>query len=110
MKLYTYFRSSCSYRVRIALEWKGLAWQGIALQLRRGDQREPAHLARNPQGLVPTLVDGEVVVSQSLAILEYLEECYPASPLLPPDPAGRARVRQLALAVACEPRWSGSDL
>jgi maleylpyruvate isomerase len=102
MKLYTYFRSSAAWRVRIALAWKGLAYEPVFVHLRRGEQTRPEYLARNPQGLVPLLVDGDVEIAQSLAILEYLEEKWPAPPLLPADPAGRARVRQLALVVACE--------
>ena len=102
MKLHTYFRSSCSYRVRIALHWKGLPFESGFVHLRRGEQRQGEGLARNPQGLGPTLEDGELVVSQSLAILEYLEEQYPDPPLLPKQPAERARVRQIAQAIACE--------
>ncbi len=102
MKLYTYFRSSCSYRVRIALGVKGLAWENAFVHLRRGEQRSAELLALNPQGLVPTLVDGDTVLGQSLAILEYLEERHPEPPLLPAGAAERARVRQLAALVACE--------
>ena len=102
MKLYTYFRSSAAYRVRIALELKGVAREDVFVHLRRGEQREPDYRELNPQGLVPTLCDGDTAIGQSLAILEYLEEKHPEPPLLPKDPAGRARVRQLALAVACD--------
>lgn len=102
MKLHTYFRSSCSFRVRIALHYKGLPWDDAFVHLRRGDQRAAAFLARNPQGLVPTLEDEGLVISQSLAILEYLEERYPDPPLLPGGAGARARVRQLACAVACD--------
>jgi len=102
MKLHTYFRSSCSYRVRIALHWKGLPFESDFVHLVRGEQRRDERLAVNPQGLVPTLEDGELVLSQSVAILEYLEEQYPDPPLLPEQPAGRARVRQIAQAIACE--------
>jgi len=73
MKLYTYYRSSCAYRVRIGLELKGLVYERLPVHLRRGEQRSAEHLERNPQGLVPTLVDGDAALSQSLAILEYLE-------------------------------------
>jgi maleylpyruvate isomerase len=102
MKLYTYFRSSAAWRVRIALAWKALPYEPVFVHLRRGEQTRREYLARNPQGLVPFLVDGDVEIGQSLAILEYLEEKWPEPPLLPRDAAGRARVRQLALAVACE--------
>ena len=102
MKLYTYFRSSCSYRVRIGLGLKGLSFESVPVHLRHGEQRSPEHLERNPQGLVPTLIDGDAVLSQSLAILEYLDERYPEPPLLPGSPADRARTRQIAFAVACD--------
>ncbi len=102
MKLYGFFRSSAAYRVRIALNLKGIAGEQEFRHLRRGEQRQPEYLALNPQGLVPTLVDGETVIGQSLAIVEYLEEIRPEPPLLPNDPAGRARVRQLAEIVACD--------
>ncbi len=102
MKLYTYFRSSAAWRVRIALAWKGLAYEPVFVHLARGEHTRPEYLARNPQGLIPLLVDGDVEIAQSLAILEYLEEKHPAPPLLPRDAAGRARARQLALAIACE--------
>ncbi|MCZ6523554.1 MAG: maleylacetoacetate isomerase, partial [Alphaproteobacteria bacterium] len=99
---YDFFRSSAAYRVRIALNLKGLEAERAFVHLRRGEQFEEAYLRLNPQGVVPTLIDGEVVIGQSLAILEYLEETRPLPPLLPADPVGRARVRQLALIVACE--------
>lgn len=102
LQLADYARSSAAWRVRIALAWKGLDWDTEPVDLRRGEQRDPEHLARNAQGLVPTLRDGEFVLSQSLAILEYLEETRPEPPLLPSQPADRARVRQLALLVACD--------
>lgn len=102
MKLYGYFRSSAAYRVRIALNLKGLACEQEFRRLRRDEHRQPDYLALNPQGLVPTLVDGKTVIGQSLAIVEYLEEMRPEPPLLPDDPAGRARVRQLAQIVACD--------
>jgi maleylpyruvate isomerase len=102
VKLYTYYRSSAAYRVRIALNLKGIGYEAIPVHLRRGEQRAGDYRAINPQGLVPTLADGETVIAQSLAIIEYLEETHPEPPLLPADPAGRARVRQLALLVACE--------
>jgi maleylacetoacetate isomerase len=103
MKLYDYFRSSAAYRVRIALNVKGLAPERAFVHLRRGAQRDDDYLALNPQGLVPSLVtDGGEVLTQSLAIIEWLDETHPAPPLLPSDPAGRARVRSLALAIACD--------
>ena len=103
MKLFDYFRSSAAYRVRIALNLKDVAPERAFVHLRRGAHREDEYLALNPQGLVPSLVtdDGDVL-TQSVAILEWLDESYPKPPLLPTDHAGRARVRSLALAVACD--------
>ncbi|WP_355660534.1 maleylacetoacetate isomerase [Halomonas salifodinae] len=101
--LYGYFRSSAAYRVRIALNLKGLAHDQAPVNLVKGEQRGEEYLARNPQGLVPALVtDDGVRLTQSLAICEYLDERYPDPALLPADAAGRARVRALAQAVACE--------
>ncbi|MCS6924302.1 MAG: maleylacetoacetate isomerase [Candidatus Binatia bacterium] len=104
MKLYNFFRSSASYRVRIALNLKGVSYQYIPIHLRRsgGEHHTPAYRAMNPQELVPTLEDGGRFFTQSLAIIEYLEERYPEPPLLPRDPADRATVRSMALGVACE--------
>ena len=104
MKLYTFFRSSASYRVRIALNLKGLGYEQLPIHLRRGggEQLKPEYKAVNPQALVPTLEDGGYKLTQSLAIIEYLEERYPRPPLLPREPADRALVRAMALAVACE--------
>jgi maleylacetoacetate isomerase len=103
MKLYDYFRSSAAYRVRIALNLKGVAPERAFVHLRRGAQRDDDYLAMNPQGLVPSLVtDAGDVLTQSLAIVEWLDETHPKPPLLPPDAAGRARVRALALAIACD--------
>ena len=102
MKLYTYFRSSAAYRVRIALNLKGLAYGSIPVNLSPGEHRRPEYLALNPQGLVPALEDGGVLIGQSLAILEYLEETQPQPQLLPRAPADRARVRSLALCIACD--------
>ena len=103
MKLHGYFRSSASYRVRIALNLKGLRADQFSHHLRKGEQRAPAFLAINPQGLVPALQDDEgAVLTQSLAIIEWLEETHPEPPLLPKDPLRRARVRAFALAVACD--------
>ncbi len=102
-KLYGYFRSSAAYRVRIALNLKGLDYAQVPVNLVKGEQRDEANLARNPQGLVPILeTDEGVQLSQSLAICEYLEERHPEPALLPADPEGRARVRSLAQLVACE--------
>ncbi len=103
MKLFDYFRSSAAYRVRIALNLKGIAPERAFVHLRRGAHREDDYLALNPQGLVPSLVtDDGAVLTQSLAILEWLDETCPLPRLLPADPAGRARVRSLALAIACD--------
>lgn len=102
MKLYTYFRSSASFRLRIALGLKGLDWQPAYVHLPKGEQRAPGYLAINPQGLLPALeTDGEVL-TQSLAILEWLDETHPEPPFLPADPLARARVRAMALTIACE--------
>ena len=104
ISLYTYWRSTAAYRVRIALNLKGMEYTSVPVHLLRdgGEQKAPAFLARNPQGLVPVLSVGEDNISQSLAIVEYLEETTPEPPLLPADPAGRARVRGLAMAIACD--------
>jgi maleylacetoacetate isomerase len=102
MKLYGYFRSSAAFRVRIALSLKKLDYDNAFIHLRRGDQSQPEFLGLNPQGLVPALEIDEQLLTQSLAIIEYLDETHPEPPLLPPDPAGRARVRALAAIVACD--------
>jgi len=102
MKLHNFHRSSASFRVRIALNVKGLDYEYVPVNLMRGESHSSAYEQLNPQGIVPTLDDGGRVIQQSLAICEYLEEKYPTPPLLPRDPGERARVRALALAVACE--------
>ena len=103
MKLHGYFRSSASYRVRIALNLKGLSAEQLSHHLRKGEQRDPAFLALNPQGLVPALQDDTgAVLTQSLAIIEWLEETHPAPALLPKDPLRRAHVRAFAQAIACD--------
>ncbi|WP_372022717.1 maleylacetoacetate isomerase (plasmid) [Tistrella mobilis] len=103
MKVYGYFRSSASYRLRIALNLKGLAPEQAFVHLRRDEQRAPDYLALNPEGLVPALVtdDGQVL-TQSLAIIEWLDERFPLPRLLPEDADGRAQVRAIALAIACD--------
>lgn len=102
MKLYTYFRSSAAFRVRIALNLKQLAYQSQYVHLPKGEHQRAEYTAIDPQGLLPTLsVDG-AALTQSLAIVEYLEETHPLPPLLPRDARGRARVRSLSLLVACE--------
>lgn len=102
--LHTYWRSSAAYRVRIGLNLKGLPWQAHPVHLVRdgGEQHADAYRALNPQQLVPTLVHDGQVLTQSLAILEYLDEAFPSLPLLPADVHGRARVRALAQLVACD--------
>jgi maleylpyruvate isomerase len=104
MKLFGYFRSSAAYRVRIALNLKGLDYERAYVHLTRGggEQFAPEYRALNPQSLVPVLQDGEATLTQSLAIIEYLDEMYPRPPLLPLDALERARIRSLALAIACE--------
>jgi maleylpyruvate isomerase len=102
MKLHGYFRSSAAFRVRIALNLKGIAYDAAYVHLAKGEHRAPAYGALNPQALVPTLEDAGQLLTQSLAIIEYLEETHPQPALLPKDAAGRARVRSLALLVACE--------
>lgn len=101
--LYGYWRSSAAYRVRIGLNLKGLAYRQVSVHLLRegGEQHADAYRALNPQGLVPLLVQGELRIAQSLAILEYLDEVF-ARPLLPAEPGQRAQVRALALHIACD--------
>lgn len=104
MKLYNYFRSSASYRVRIALNLKGLPFDYATVHLRKdgGQHLTPAFRTMNPDALVPILDDDGVILTQSLAIIEYLEETHPEPPLLPRDAVARAYTRSIALAVACE--------
>jgi maleylpyruvate isomerase len=102
MKLYGYFRSSAAYRVRIALNLKGLRYEYVGVHLRKGEQRADSYRLINPQALVPALANDRGTFTQSLAIIEYLEERYPQPPLLPQTPEARARVRAIALAIACE--------
>jgi maleylacetoacetate isomerase len=108
LRLYTYFRSSAAYRVRIALHLKGLDFEAIPVHLLRGgedgrgQQYGSDYLAMNPLGTVPTLIDGNDTLTQSLAIIEYLDETHPQLPLMPADALGRARVRALAQTIACD--------
>ncbi len=102
MILHDYFRSSAAFRVRIALRLKGIDAERRYVHLLKGVQREGAHLQLNPQGFVPVLVDGAATLTQSLAIIEYLDETHPQPPLLPRSPADRAWVRAIALAIACD--------
>jgi maleylacetoacetate isomerase len=106
VKLYTYFRSSAAYRVRIALNLKGLPYEAVPVHLVRSEENAPAYRALSPLGTVPALVadesEGGSALTQSLAIVEYLDEIHPRPALLPDDPLGRARVRALALTIACD--------
>jgi len=104
LKLYSYFRSSASFRVRIALQLKGLPYEYVPVHLLKegGQQLKPEYRTLNADALVPTLVDGDHALAQSLAIIEYLDETHPEPPLLPGDALERAYVRSLALEVACE--------
>ncbi|MEJ0037101.1 MAG: maleylacetoacetate isomerase [Gammaproteobacteria bacterium] len=102
MKLYTYYRSTAAFRVRIALNIKGAPYESIALHLRQGEHQTSEYRAVNPQGLIPALDDDGVVISQSVAIIEYLEEKFPQPPLLPKALADRAHVRSMALNIAAD--------
>jgi maleylacetoacetate isomerase len=103
VKLYTYFRSSAAFRVRIALNLKGLRYEPLFVHLAKGEHRKSDYTKVNPQGLLPTLeLEDGTRLNQSLAIIEYLEEKHPRPPLLPSDPVGKARVRALSELIACE--------
>lgn len=102
MRLHGYWRSGAAWRVRIALHLKGLPYEQAPHDLRTGEQRDPSFLALNPQGLVPALEADGLVLTQSLAIIEWLDERFPASPLLPADPGARATVRAMAGLIACD--------
>ncbi|HZB61166.1 MAG TPA: maleylacetoacetate isomerase [Microvirga sp.] len=102
MRLYTYFRSSAAYRVRIALNLKGVAYEAVPVNLLKGEQRQEGYRAVNPQQRVPSLDIGGATLIQSPAILEYLDEVYPEPPLLPVGAANRARVRAVASLIACD--------
>ena len=102
MELYSYFRSSASFRVRIALALKGLAYDYVPVHLVKSEQLKPPFNTLSPTQLVPLLKDGDALISQSIAIIEYLDETHPQPPLLPADALGRARVRALSLDIACE--------
>lgn len=102
MLLHGYYRSTAAYRVRIALNLKGIAYRDAFHQLRLGEQNDPVFLALNPQGLVPALETAHGVLTQSLAICEFLDETHPGPPLLPADPFARARVRGFAQVIACD--------
>jgi maleylpyruvate isomerase len=102
LTLHGFFRSSATYRVRIALDLKGLSFDYLSYNLRDKEQLAPAYVALNPQGLVPTLMLGDQPLTQSLAICEYLDEVHPAPALLPTDPLERAQVRAAAYVIACD--------
>jgi maleylpyruvate isomerase len=104
MKLYNYFRSSAAFRTRIAFNLKGVPCEAVEVDLRANasDQQKPEYRAVNPQALVPALIVEDTTIAQSLAIIEYLDEVYPDPPLMPRSPVNRARVRAMALAVACD--------
>jgi maleylpyruvate isomerase len=102
MQLYDYFRSSAAFRVRIALRLKGLDYQSIPKLFATNEHRTPGYLALNPQGLIPALAVDGTTISQSLAIIEYLNDMHPQPPLLPEEPLARAQVRSMALAIACD--------
>lgn len=100
--LYDYWRSSAAYRVRIVLNLKQVAYDSVAIDLTTGAQRDPTYVARNPQGLVPALDIGGAMLTQSLAIIDYLDTAYPATPMLPREPLARARVFAQALSIVAD--------
>lgn len=102
MKLYNYFRSSAAFRARIALNLKGLEYEYVSKALLKNEHRAADYLSLNPQGLIPALAVDGAVITQSLAIIEYLDEVHPQPPLLPAEPLARAQVRSMALAIACD--------
>ncbi len=102
MRLYTFWRSSAAYRVRIALNLKAIRYESVAKLFSRDEHRAPEYLALNPQGLIPALEDAGFVIGQSLAIIEYLDETHREPPLLPAEPHGRAVVRSMAQGIACD--------
>lgn len=102
MKLYTFYRSSAAYRVRLALNIKRLTCEHIPKAFAKNEHRAPDYLALNPQGLIPALEHDGAVLSQSLAIIEFLDEKYPDPPLLPAEPLARAQIRSISLAIACD--------
>ncbi|MFM5095500.1 maleylacetoacetate isomerase [Aeromonas rivipollensis] len=102
LQLFGYWRSSASFRVRLVLQLKGLGYEQHPVNLRQGEQKEKAYRRVNPQGLVPFLIDGDVQLGQSVAIMEYLDETYPAYPLMPSAAQERARVRQIVNMIACD--------
>ncbi|WP_438859138.1 maleylacetoacetate isomerase [Achromobacter spanius] len=102
MQLHSFFNSSTSYRVRIALALKGLAYEVLPVNLRKQEQRAPEYVAKNPSAGVPLLIDGDVQLSQSLAIIDYLDATHPEPRLIPADTLARARVLELSNAIACD--------
>jgi maleylpyruvate isomerase len=102
MRLYSYYRSSAAWRVRIALNLKNLAYETVPVHLLKNEQQAPDYASRNAQKLIPTLALDDQTLGQSLAIIEYLEETHPHPPLLPKDPLARARLRQIACTIACD--------
>ena len=102
LTLHGYFRSGTTYRVRLALNWKGLSYDYVPVNLVDGAQSEPGFTEKNPQGLVPALEADDTVLTQSPAILEWIEETWPQRPLLPDDPVLRAKVRAFAAAIGCD--------
>jgi maleylacetoacetate isomerase len=102
MKLFGYFRSSASYRVRISLNLKGLSYEQVAVNLKKGDQLNETYRALNPQGLVPALADGDLLLTQSLAIMAWLDDVYPERPLVMGSPDERAKIRAIASIIACD--------